>query len=282
MKWFEQIQVRYFALVWVGLTFYLPGGDLLASTLLYNAPWYGWILGFWYYQYTLVILALAATVLTPAHTPIKVIVGPQPTATQMRPSLAFTLFLFPLSMVCLYVMYLPLSYIAPDFVNYWLIDLPDWIYFEGDQLLFLPNVATLVITCVVAPVVEEFAFRGVILHRWTHKYGLWPAILWSSLLFAVVHPDILGAFTFGIGMCILYLRTQSLWVPILCHSAYNLFVWCWDLTFMFIDGPDFVYTLETLQSGWPWGAAAAVIVVVWAALYLRRPRPPVTWTLPAL
>lgn len=269
-------------MAWVALMFYLPGAELLEVTVLLGAPWYWWTLGYWFYEYLLIIIVLIATVSLPIRAPVQRIVGRRPTQAQMRSSLVFTLFLFVVAWAAVYLLFYPLSYIAPDFVTYWLLDLPDMFHVEGDRFLVLPNIATLLIMCVVAPVVEEFAFRGVILHRWTHKYGLWPAILWSSLLFAVVHPDTLGAFTFGIGMCVLYLRTQSLWVPILCHSAYNLLVSVWELTLITIEGPNAEYTLTDFRSEWFYGVAAGFIAVLWVWLYFRRPRPPVTWRLPAI
>lgn len=86
---------------------------------------------------------------------------------------------------------------------------PLYLYFE-----------ILVIT-VLAPIVEEFFFRGVILHRFMLKSSMWGGILISSLLFGILHSDIIGAFFFGVIACLLYLRTGNLLLPILMHILNN-------------------------------------------------------------
>ncbi|MEM8684412.1 MAG: CPBP family intramembrane glutamic endopeptidase, partial [Pseudomonadota bacterium] len=176
----------------------------------------------------------------------------------------------------------PLSHVIPDFVTYWFIDLPPLIYFDFGSYPVAPNLLNLLSLCVLAPVIEEIAFRGIILHRWAHKYGLRSAVLWSSLIFGVVHPDFLGAFTFGVGMCVLYLRTQSLLLPIICHGVYNLAVWLIEVGYILKDGPEYLYTLEQFQNEWPIGLTAGLIAVIWALLYLRWSTSSRTWELPQL
>jgi membrane protease YdiL (CAAX protease family) len=87
-----------------------------------------------------------------------------------------------------------------------------------------PNLYTAVIlfsVLVVAPVTEEFIFRGVLLHRWGVKWGIKPAIVLTSILFGVLHSNLVGLFMFGVIMAVLYLSTRSLLVPILAHSINN-------------------------------------------------------------
>ncbi len=74
----------------------------------------------------------------------------------------------------------------------------------------------------MAPVVEELLFRGIIFSRWANKWGAKRAIIFSSLLFGVLHVEgTLGAFVFGVVMCLLYLRTRTLLIPIACHMLNN-------------------------------------------------------------
>ena len=63
-------------------------------------------------------------------------------------------------------------------------------------------------------------------HRWANKWGVKRAIIFSSLLFGVLHVEgtlegTLGAFVFGVVMAILYLRTRTLLIPIACHMLNN-------------------------------------------------------------
>ena len=43
----------------------------------------------------------------------------------------------------------------------------------------------------------------------------------SSTLFALLHPDLLGAFAFGCIACLVRLRFDSLVAPILLHASHN-------------------------------------------------------------
>jgi membrane protease YdiL (CAAX protease family) len=80
-----------------------------------------------------------------------------------------------------------------------------------------------VVSILCGPVVEEIVFRGIIFRRLATKWGLWPGILASSILFGAAHEqDQLGGIMFGIVVCIIYLKTRSLLLPILVHCAYNL------------------------------------------------------------
>lgn len=79
----------------------------------------------------------------------------------------------------------------------------------------------ILVISVLAPIVEEFFFRGVILHRIMLKTSMWGGILISSLLFGILHSDIIGAFFFGVIACLLYLRTGNLLLPIMMHILNN-------------------------------------------------------------
>ncbi len=80
------------------------------------------------------------------------------------------------------------------------------------------------------PVVEEIVNRALLL-QWLVKYGRWPAIIGSAVLFAILHrPDsILFAFMFGIFSGVLYLNSGTLWAPLLAHMTVNgMIVFDWD------------------------------------------------------
>lgn len=85
---------------------------------------------------------------------------------------------------------------------------------------FLFNVLSSVI---LAPVVEELLFRGVLFNRLNEKMSLILAMLISSLLFGLFHGFGVTQFVFGLCMCVVYLKTRNIMVPIIIHIMSNLF-----------------------------------------------------------
>ena len=85
-------------------------------------------------------------------------------------------------------------------------------------------VISLLIPCIVAPVVEEILFRGYfygVLKRFTSPVF---AVLISSALFAVVHvnlPALVPLWVFAIILTISYELSGCLWVPITIHALFN-------------------------------------------------------------
>lgn len=77
---------------------------------------------------------------------------------------------------------------------------------------------------IVAPVVEEIAFRRA-LFGILRPLGAWPAILITCALFSLVHLFLLGIpglFLLGFLFLYAYLRTRNLASAILLHMAVNL------------------------------------------------------------
>ncbi|MGE6486886.1 CPBP family intramembrane glutamic endopeptidase [Paenisporosarcina sp. NPDC076898] len=77
------------------------------------------------------------------------------------------------------------------------------------------------------PISEEFVFRGLLLNRLIKKTNMWSGILISSLIFASVHMHLekmIATFLFGVIASLLYLKTKSLFVPILLHIVHNAIV----------------------------------------------------------
>jgi uncharacterized protein len=82
----------------------------------------------------------------------------------------------------------------------------------------------ILVTCMLAPVLEEMLFRGVILRSFLTQYPRWIAIGGSAALFGLAHLNlyqfIVGA-VLGIVAGWLYERTRSLLPCIALHAAYN-------------------------------------------------------------
>ena len=78
----------------------------------------------------------------------------------------------------------------------------------------------------VAPIWEEFIFRGFLLPSFTRYFRLDLSILLSSLVFALAHfsTERLIPLTFlGMLMCVVYIRSKNILAPIILHSLWNAF-----------------------------------------------------------
>lgn len=76
----------------------------------------------------------------------------------------------------------------------------------------------------IAPIAEEFIFRGYLYGVMRHFLGRIPAIVLSSILFAAMHlhlPSMPGLTVLAVMLCLLYERTGSLWSNIIVHATFN-------------------------------------------------------------
>lgn len=86
------------------------------------------------------------------------------------------------------------------------------------------GLASIVTVCILAPVLEEMLFRGLILRSFLNQYSRARAILGSAILFGFAHMNIyqfVVALVLGTIFGWLYERTRSLWPGILLHAVYN-------------------------------------------------------------
>lgn len=70
----------------------------------------------------------------------------------------------------------------------------------------------------------EFGLRGMIFFTTLHAFGLWPAIIINSVIYAFVHifkgpGEAFGAFFLGILFCLITYFTNSFWIVFLIHTA---------------------------------------------------------------
>jgi membrane protease YdiL (CAAX protease family) len=84
----------------------------------------------------------------------------------------------------------------------------------------------LVQAVVVAPVVEEFLYRGVLLAALVRGAGAIAGLVVSSVLFALVHAPaepqaVVPLFFLGMALAYAAYRTRSLVAPVLAHALFN-------------------------------------------------------------
>jgi membrane protease YdiL (CAAX protease family) len=113
-----------------------------------------------------------------------------------------------------------------------------------DSALALGGVAVLV--TVVAPIAEEFFFRGYFfaaLRRWK---GVWVAALLTGITFGAIHAGsapagyLVPLALFGFLLCLLYWRTGSLYPCIVLHALNNSLAlgvsqgWSWQIPLLML------------------------------------------------
>ncbi|HEY3370578.1 MAG TPA: CPBP family intramembrane glutamic endopeptidase [Prolixibacteraceae bacterium] len=77
---------------------------------------------------------------------------------------------------------------------------------------------------IMAPVIEELIFRGIIMHGLMRNYSKFTAVFVSALLFALFHLNpwqFAATFILGILLGILMLRTRNIYLCILGHALNN-------------------------------------------------------------
>jgi membrane protease YdiL (CAAX protease family) len=106
-----------------------------------------------------------------------------------------------------------LSYLWPGFEK-WLL--------ESSQSRENPTEPLYAVYAILlAPPVEELLFRGIILQRWARKWSPARAIVISSLIFGVLHFNVVGLVLFSMVLSLLYISSRSLMVPIIAHMTNN-------------------------------------------------------------
>ena len=94
----------------------------------------------------------------------------------------------------------------------------DQVLARGDPTVIL------VAFLIVAPIAEEFFFRGVVYNIWERERGPRVALYGSAALFAAIHASIFALvpiFALGIGLALVYRRTRSLPASIAMHAGFN-------------------------------------------------------------
>ena len=171
------------------------------------------------------------------------------------------------SLATYFLIFIPISYVLPEYVRE-LLQAPFFLTEAETSSPILYNGWLIFVIVIVAPVVEELLFRGIILSRWANKWGAKRAIIFSSLLFGVLHVEgTLGMIVFGVVMSLLYLRTRTLLVPMAFHMLNNAIAVAlsiWDF------GLGDISTLEEFRSMLLFAVIGLAIATPILLLYIRR------------
>ena len=111
----------------------------------------------------------------------------------------------------------------------------------------------------LAPLIEEILFRGILLQRWSVKWGILPGILVSSVVFGCLHFNSIGLINFGLVVALLYLRSKTLFLPIIFHALNNSIAVIMEVSVLFSQKQETFYTLEQIQTSWWQGLVAIAL-----------------------
>lgn len=105
---------------------------------------------------------------------------------------------------------------------------PDRIAVWYDQLMATAGAGDVLVKllalCFIPAVCEEIYFRGFCQTSLQARWGRWPALLCTALLFAVLHGKMSYVHLYvllGLVLGWVYAATGSLWMSILCHFLNN-------------------------------------------------------------
>lgn len=184
--------------------------------------------------------------------------------------LAITVGLILFSYSSFYLLWYPLSFLVPRLVESLLLG--DNTFFSDGQMLPVPVIILEIFVGVfVVPFAEELIFRGVILQRWAYKWGMRKGIFLSSLLFAFLHADVLGAFFFGVVMAVLYVKTRTLLVPMISHALNNASAYIFMINGLWIgDSSQNVSTIDDFGSSAWIGLLVFVLILPWAIYFIVK------------
>ncbi len=188
---------------------------------VYDAWWPNWVVSVVpLYGVGLPLMCLALRGLSPApHNPLcnnGFITYEKPRFTAKN----WTAVLF-MGFGCMYI-----GSIVGNFFMNWLTALTGYPYANGldSMVKESPLWATLLATCVIAPLGEEFIFRKLFIDR-ARRYGDTVAIVLSGVLFGLFHGNLFQFFyaaALGILLAYVYTRTGDFWRCALMHAIVNL------------------------------------------------------------
>ncbi len=157
----------------------------------------------------------------------------------------FYVFIINILFACLFMLLISgldiiLGFGDPNWVSMWDIDTVN-----VDSSVIIYDAITAII---FAPVVEELVFRGVLFNRLKIRVGIIPSMIITSFLFGIGHSfgGMTSAFLFGLCMCILYLKTDNILVPMSVHFINNIVATAMDITHFDIFAAQFPWIIPSL------------------------------------
>lgn len=141
------------------------------------------------------------------------------------------------------------------------------------ERMFSKTVPAFFTAVILAPVLEELIFRGIVLEGFLKNYSPFKAIIWANVLFGLAHLNpwqFIGAFLMGILISWIYYKTHNLILPIAMHLLNNL------ISYLFLYLCDVPFSEASLKDVIPSSSlyygliAGAVVLLVLFFVYSSR------------
>jgi membrane protease YdiL (CAAX protease family) len=125
-------------------------------------------------------------------------------------------------------------------------------------------VAVTILVCVVAPMAEEFFFRGYFFGALRNWRGVWPAAIITGIVFGAIHAGsapvgfLVPLAVFGTILCLIYHRTRSLYPCMALHCVNNSIAfgvgehWGWEIAVVLVGSLTVIgTTMRIVTRAWP-------------------------------
>jgi hypothetical protein len=207
---------------------------------------------------------------------LKQLIGKLPRNYQWLPLVCLVIARFLFSIGVFWLSYYPLSFIAPSFIEYILNDNINNDIFILASKTFSPALYYLLKSLyilVVNPLFSTF-FQGIVLHRWTAKWGNRTAILALCLLAGVMfYTNVLGGISFVLVDTLLYIKSRTLIVPFIAYILSYLLYIFWNLLsllFTISSSTKTVTVLEQFRSEWRVAVFFFVLSAPWIVHFIYK------------
>ena len=106
-------------------------------------------------------------------------------------------------------------------------------YQEVSLLIYdSPMIVQAISVVIIAPIVEELVYRGLLYRRMRNIGPVFPAVIISALVFGINHGNLVQfvfAAAIGIILALAYEKYRNIMIPIILHVSVNLtsLIWTW-------------------------------------------------------
>ncbi|HEY9652475.1 MAG TPA: CPBP family intramembrane glutamic endopeptidase [Coleofasciculaceae cyanobacterium] len=149
------------------------------------------------------------------------IIGKLPNSYKWLPIIGIVIARLIFSLGIFRVMYYPVSFIFPS----WLEKNLSSSFLDEAAKSFSPTLAvvlSIINGLLVSPIFDAFIFQGIVLHRWAAKWGVRRAVISLSLFYSILYSyNFLGGLSLGLMQNLLYIKSRTLIVPIICRIINN-------------------------------------------------------------
>ena len=120
----------------------------------------------------------------------------------------------------------------------------------------------IMIFCLIPAITEELIFRKFLLNKLSLKTTLKSAVIITSLIFSLLHLDVLNfipQFIFGTILCVIIASTGNIYLPIIAHFTNNIFI-------LFLDAQTSVFISEHIILSF----IISLAIAIWGVVYFKK------------